>query len=69
MSWRLVHDVEVDFVETGWHRLQVIAFHPENGHVIFLLHGFDIYRYEIRSNKSEKFSEFLHEYDSLIIPR
>lgn len=54
-SWLLVHDVKVDKEKTeGGQKLHVIAFHPENGDVIFLLRGADVYKYEIGSNKCEK---------------
>ncbi|EXB94760.1 hypothetical protein L484_003325 [Morus notabilis] len=54
--WLLVHDVKVNMKNTFRH--VIIAFHPENGDVIFLLNDFDIYQYEIGSNKFEKVFNF-----------
>ncbi|EXB62855.1 hypothetical protein L484_008705 [Morus notabilis] len=56
-SWILVHDVKVDMENTR-NKLIAIAFHPENGDVIFLLYSFGTYRYEIVSNKFEKVREY-----------
>lgn len=55
--WLLMHDVKMD-MEKKCQGLFVIAFHRENGDVIFLLNGFDIYQYEIGSNKCEKVWQF-----------
>lgn len=49
-SWHLLHDVKFDMEKTSY-MLFVIALHPENDNMIFILHGFDIYEYEIGSNK------------------
>ncbi|PON51572.1 hypothetical protein PanWU01x14_215090 [Parasponia andersonii] len=64
--WTLVHDVRVK----KWidRRQHVIAFHPENGNVIFLLFNCrHIYQYDIGEEMMEKVGQFSGDGDEICV--
>lgn len=58
-EWILVHNkVKWAAALTSNRMIYVLAFHPNDGDVIFLASNFDTYLYDIRKDKYKKLGEF-----------
>ena len=57
-SWSLVHKASIDFGEQFVYDLKMLAFHPNNDHVIFLLcNNYLVKKYKILNNELEHVGE------------
>ncbi|KAM6555819.1 hypothetical protein CsatB_002838 [Cannabis sativa] len=60
-SWCLVHDFEKSGIGFNSKYVVVMAFHPTNGDVLFILFdNIHVYQYDIREDKMEKVYQFPH---------
>ncbi|KAF4351172.1 hypothetical protein F8388_024203 [Cannabis sativa] len=58
-SWSLVHDFEKRGIPFKYKYVVVMAFHPTNDNVLFILFdNIHVYQYEIREEKMEKIYQF-----------
>ncbi|PON90713.1 F-box domain containing protein [Trema orientale] len=55
-SWLLMHNVSFKRPKTD--KIAVIAFHPNDGDVVFMVRNHNIYKYEIEEDKYEKVGRF-----------
>ncbi|XP_060963774.1 uncharacterized protein LOC133033170 isoform X1 [Cannabis sativa] len=61
-SWSLVHEFEKRGIGFKSKYVVVMAFHPTNGDVLFILFdNIHVYQYDIREDKMEKFYQFLDD--------